>query len=276
MLRNLLKSIACKLPLALPIYWLIRDLSIQKMGNLATPWGFSLSGNKKMASGSFEPLETNVIRELLPHIDIFINVGANIGYYCCHALSLNKPTIAVEPIPNNLKYLLDNVKSNGWDKQIEIFPVALGESHNVLDIWGVGTAASLVKGWGFNSEKYATRVPILTLDRVLGKKIVGKKSLILIDVEGAEFLVLKGAIESLQNNPKPIWMIEITTTEHQPAKIGANPYFADTFKLFFNYGYKAYTVEENPKEICMCDIDTIISNKLNMNVYNFVFRSESN
>jgi len=272
MLRNLLKSVAHKLPLAMPFYWLIRDLSIQKQGFLPTPWGFGLSGNEIMASGTFEPVETQIIQELLPQIDIFINVGANIGYYCCHALSLGKPTIAIEPIPNNLQYLLNNVKSNGWDKKIEVFPVALGESSNVLDIWGAGTAASLIKGWGSNSEKYATRVPILTLDRVLGKRIVGKKALILIDVEGAEYLVLKGAIEALQNNPKPIWMIEITTTEHQPAKIGTNPYFVETFKLFFDYGYKAFTVEEISKEITMDEITAIATTQSKPNTHNFIFR----
>lgn len=272
MLRNLLKYIAHKLPLVLPFYWFIRDLSIQKQGVIATPWGFGLSGNEIMASGTFEPLETRVIRELLPQIDIFINVGANIGYYCCHALSLGKPTIAVEPIPNNLQYLLNNVKCNGWDKQIEVFPVALGDSHNVLDIWGVGTAASLIKGWGSNSEQYSTRVPILTLDRVLGKRIIGKKALILIDVEGAEYPVLRGAIEALQSNPKPIWMIEITTTEHQPAQVGTNPYFAETFRLFFDYGYKAFTVEENSKEVTMDEITVMVKTQSKPNTHNFIFR----
>jgi FkbM family methyltransferase len=229
-----------------------------------------------MASGMFEPFETRVIRELLPQIDIFINVGANIGYYCCHALSLGKPTIAVEPITSNLQYLLNNVKSNGWDKQIQVFPVALGESHNVLDIWGVGTAASLIKGWGSNPKQYPTRVPVLTLDKILGEDIIGKKALILIDVEGAEYLVLKGAIETLQNTPKPIWIIEITTTEHQPTEVVTNPHFKKTFELFFNLGYRAFTVEENPREIFKRDVNEIIANKISPGVHNFVFRSKHN
>ncbi len=37
-----------------------------------------------------------------------------------------------------------------------------------------------------------TQVPILSLDRVLGATLHGKNPLILVDIEGAEFMVLQG------------------------------------------------------------------------------------
>lgn len=52
-----------------------------------------------MASGDFEPEETRLIQDLLQEVDTLVNIGANVGYYCCHALSLGKRVIAVGCIP---------------------------------------------------------------------------------------------------------------------------------------------------------------------------------
>ena len=152
-----------------------------------------------MAAGTFELEETELVRKLLQEVDVLVNVGANVGYYCCHALSLGKPVIAMEPIARNLHYLLTNIRNNGWSQQAEVFPVALGRRTDILQMWGGGTGASLIKGWASIHESYVTQVPVLSLDRVLGDAIKGKKALILVDIEGAEFMMLQGAAQALQN-----------------------------------------------------------------------------
>ena len=65
-----------------------------------------------------------------------MDVLVNVGYYCCHALSLDKPVIAVESISRNLQYLMRNITENGWAEQAEIFPVALGTKADVLKMCG--------------------------------------------------------------------------------------------------------------------------------------------
>jgi tRNA G37 N-methylase Trm5 len=90
----------------------------------ATPWGFKLAGNAAMVQGIFEPAETKLVRNILQNVDILVNVGANIGYYCCHALSMGKQVIAFEPIERNLRYLCKNIKNNGWTGA-EVYPMAL-------------------------------------------------------------------------------------------------------------------------------------------------------
>jgi len=54
--------------------------------------------------GVFEPTETQIIRDLVKEAGVFIDVGANIGYYVCHALQANPlcAVIALEPLPSNL------------------------------------------------------------------------------------------------------------------------------------------------------------------------------
>jgi len=44
--------------------------------------GFRFSGNLTMANGNFEIDETAIIKSELAVTDVFVNIGANIGYYC--------------------------------------------------------------------------------------------------------------------------------------------------------------------------------------------------
>ena len=136
MIKQAIKNVVEQFPSAVQFYRNSRDLLNRNSPAFKTPWGFTLAGHPAMASGAFEPEETSLVRELLQDVDVFVNVGANVGYYCCHALSLGKPVIAVEPIARNLHYLLRNITENGWMQQAEIFPVALGAKADVLKMWG--------------------------------------------------------------------------------------------------------------------------------------------
>ena len=39
-----------------------------------------------MRIGKFEVEETAIIAKLLPKVDLFVDIGANLGYYTCLAL----------------------------------------------------------------------------------------------------------------------------------------------------------------------------------------------
>jgi FkbM family methyltransferase len=256
----------------LKYYRYFRDLNDRKQKSIKTPWGFTLAGNKQMAMGTFEPEETQIVIDLLKEVDIFINIGANIGYYCCHALSMGKEVIAFEPIARNVHYLITNIKNNGWSNKAQIFPVALGEKIDILNIWGGDTGASLIKGWASIPENYVTQVPINTIDNIIGDKIKGKKALILIDVEGAEYFVLNGAKNLLTNTPSPVWVIEISRTELQPNL--KNPFFLETFKLFFNNNYSVFTADSNKINLSEFEINEVYTEKKVLKVGNFIFNKK--
>lgn len=273
-LANIAKrTISGLLPKLTTAYRMLRDALDRREPLKATPWGFVLAGNRSMALGEFEPLETETLRRIMPEVDILVNVGANIGYYCCHALSLGKQVVAVEPIERNIAYLLRNIKENGWSSKVEIFPVALGEKSDILPIWGGRTGASLVRGWAGNPDTYVTYVPILTLDRVLGTVLQGTRALIVIDVEGVEYEVLKGALSTLENVPRPIWIVEIGVTIHQPKERKVNPYLADTFKLFYEFGYSAYAIDSDLTPITMESVIRAAKLKSGLPAHNFLFKS---
>ncbi len=275
MIKNLFKKVLDRFPKIAQLYRNGRDLLDRNQPSLITPWGFTLAGNSEMASGNFEIEQTLLVRKLLEEVDIFVNIGANIGYYCCHALSLGKSVIAVEPITRNLHYLLSNIVKNGWKDQAQVFPVALAAKDNILKIWGGNTGASLVKGWAGTSDTYVTQVPVLTLDRILGTVLDGKRALILVDVEGAEYAVLQGALNTLQHEPRAIWIMEIHSTTNQPNRSLVNQNLIDTFQLFFKNGYKALTVSTNKEVIDLEKVRNVANGRDSFVTNNFFFCSQN-
>lgn len=199
----------------------------------------------QMLSDDFEPEETSLLASYICQCDVFVDVGANIGYYTCLARSLGKRVVAVEPQPRNLAYLYENLKRNGWQDS-EVFPVGLGSAPGLLEIYGdTGPSASMIKNWANLSPTHVQTVPVTTLDRVVTS--IDSKLFIKIDVEGFEYEVLRGAAKTLALLPKPTWMIEICLNEFHPG--GLNPHYQDTFELFWQHGYQARTANVRGAQI---------------------------
>jgi FkbM family methyltransferase len=271
-IRENLKSLVGSMP-ALSIYLRKRKQRLaHNRAPVTTAHGFRFTGNPLMESGAFETAETQIFRTLLPAFEQFINVGANIGFYCCHALQLRVPTVAFEPSPGNVELLLENVALNGWDDQIEVFPLALSEAPGVLKFYGDGTGASLIPGWAGVPQSYVSRVPVSTLDLVLGQRFLGKPTLFLVDVEGAELSMLEGAAAHLDGSQQSVWMIEICISEHIPGGEKVNPQLLKTFDLFWSRGCSAYTADGTARLVTREMIEMVACSGIdNIGTHNFIF-----
>jgi len=235
--------------------------------------GFKLSSNYPMIQrGEFEPEETEIVKKILPQIDVVINVGANIGYYCCIALSYGKYVVAFEPISLNIKYLLRNVKANNWESRIEVFPLALSNKIGVVEIYGGAVTGSLVKGWAGTPDEYVSLVPCSTLDHVLGSRFHNKRCFFVVDIEGAERYMLEGASSFLNFEPKPIWLMEINITENLPKGVLINDNLLPTFQMFWNRGYESWTADSHCRLINNDEIENIVrTGKDTILTHNFLF-----
>jgi len=211
-----------------------------------TPFCFRLIGRTDMQNGQFEPEETKFITKALRKADVFVDIGANIGYYTCLARSLGVRSIAVEPLVENQRYLYANILENGWD-DVEVWPLALSSKPRLAELYGGGTGASLISGWTNTSLNYHRSVSCLTLDIILGKRFQGRQLFIKMDVEGAEYSALQGAANVIEHSPRPYWLIEIVRGIHHPN--GQNPLFEQTFDLFLQKGYRAFSVGARCSEI---------------------------
>jgi FkbM family methyltransferase len=246
----------------------------KRKNTVLTPMGFKLvssnyAANRAMQAGAFEVEETEIIRHHLSSAEVFVDVGANIGLYTCVARSEGKYAIAVEPQPRNLECLYAGLSLNGWT-DTEVYPVGLGDRHGVVTLYGAsGTSASLLSGWGRYSPRFQQTIPLTTLDALLSDRFDGKKLLIKIDVEGAEYGVLKGAERILSMLPHPTWMVEIFLDEHHPG--GQNLDYSAIFDVFWSHGYEARTADHEDRLITPRDIQNWIAAKRSTTGENFIF-----
>lgn len=216
----------------------------KKRRETPTPFGFTLVAenylaNRMMQDGVFEPEETAIIQQHLKSADLFVDIGANIGFYTCLARAAGKIAIAIEPQPRNLNCLYTNLLRNNWG-DTEVFPLGLSAHSGLVTLYGAsGPSASLISGWADYSNRYKQVISVSTLDTLLGDRFVGKRTFIKLDVEGTEYDVLCGGEATLAMNPRPKWLVEICLSEYHPN--GMNSNYAATFELFWQHGYEVRT-----------------------------------
>lgn len=241
-----------------------------------TPLGFSLvvrnhPANRAMLAGTFEPEETHFLLERLPKADVFVDVGANVGYYTCLALSRGKHVLAIEPQRKNLDCLFASIESNGFEDGIEIFPVGLGRRPGLSVLYGAsGPSASMVKNWALYDPAYKQVIPLSTLDILMDGRFLGKRVLIKIDVEGFEYTLLQGALSTIGRSPRPAWLIEVCLEEYHPSE--PNPHYKDVFELFWSHGYEARTANAENRKVSREDVARWVADKhSDSGTINYVF-----
>lgn len=231
-----------------------KQARISRRVAVETRWGFRFIGPAVMQSGTFEQGSADLTAHLIWSSDRFVNVGANAGYYCAIAQTKGIPTLAIEPNPTTVALLQRNMQLNGWDTDIAILPVAVGDRSGFIEIFGEGTGASVVPGWAGNPTVAGKTVPVVRLETVVPAPVAGEQMFILMDVEGFELAALKGARALIEANPQPIWMVEISHTVHQPKGTKTNPNFAETLNLFRSAGYSVLATEHGAQDVSWDDL----------------------
>lgn len=268
-LRKLLRNVAETQPALAAAYRAVREeVHLLRMNPEPTYLGFRLAGDASMKNGTFEPVETALLAKRIAGSDCFIDVGANVGFYTCLARSLGKRVISFEPLERNLRVLYRNLEANGWS-DAEVWPIGLAESPGIVPLYGGGTGASLLPNWSGASSAWHQSIAVNTLDTVIGDRLENQRLTIKIDVEGAEFGVLRGAMRTLVRKPKPEWLIEITLTTHRAVM---NAQFRETFDLFWKNGYEVRAADANMTLVTPADIDGWVGGRsTSVPVYSWLF-----
>lgn len=128
--------------------------------------------------------------------DVFVDVGANVGYYTILGALKGSFVVAVEPIPTTVAVLKINLKLNGITNVMIVDKCAWFESSRIKLKIPHGSYYGLASAFYNRDTKYvAYEVECVKLDEVL--KEFKNIKLMKIDVEGAEYEVLKGMEKSL-------------------------------------------------------------------------------
>jgi len=172
------------------------------------------------------PITTFLIN-YLEEGDVFVDVGANIGYFSVYAglcVGDSGRVHAIEPDPDNAALLAANLELNGLaNAQVHRTAVAdfTGEATLYRGKSNAG-AHSLVQKGGLAP---GAEVPVTTLDRLLAEE--PKVKLMKIDVQGAEISVLRGMKEMLSDpGRRPAIIMEFS-----PGELRRN----DALEEFFDF-----------------------------------------
>ena len=210
------------------------DLSYQRLQSLASTVTYSRQGKSytlslripnavcRYRAETFETKEP----ETLKWIDrfggegAFYDIGANVGLYSLYyAQTKSGRVYAFEPSALNLRLLSLNVSDNDLGSQIVIVPSPLTESNEIASfrlsmLDEGGSMSTFGQDFGHDGSRLQTVLEYdtigVTLDFMLASGLVSQPpSLVKIDVDGIEHLILRGAKSVLANESLRSILIEV-------------------------------------------------------------------
>jgi FkbM family methyltransferase len=151
---------------------------------------------RAMALGRFEPRETAYVRAKLRPGDVFVDVGAHVGWFAAMAgivVGDQGHVYAVEPFPLNVAKLRANLELNGVHATIAEAVASDVEGRSEIGQQRNGDTGSVTAGSRAHHKVVSVRCA--PLDSLLpGLQLI---RLLKIDVEGSEAIVLAGAAHIL-------------------------------------------------------------------------------
>ena len=207
---------------------------------------------------------------MLDGSDTVLDVGANVGFYSRLAASVES-TCSLSSRHGETRSSCFAILSRMASKILRFFRLVLQNSAGSGRIYGFGGISSFVAGWGQAQTSRYSLVPVTTLDALVAKRFEGKRSLIKVEVEGFELDVLAGATETLQLDPKPIWMVEVLLRDGViPGEI--NTRFQETFEMFWRLGYQCTKLDKTPSRVQRSDVEHWVGRR-GADCTNFLFSS---
>lgn len=198
-------------------------------------------------TGRWEPVITQYVRSNLKSGDIFVDCGANIGYYSLVASRIVGPkgrVFSIEASKSIYARMLRNVELNGCTNVTAINAAASNEKGelslylgNKENLGHSTTVESLAKSEGLVFED---KVPADTLEQLVGAQSLRGARFIKLDVEGAECTVLAPLFDLLGGfSQQTEWLVELS-----PAfSAGGQKDVDRIYQAFVAAGYTAWAIQ---------------------------------
>jgi FkbM family methyltransferase len=201
-------------------------------------------GNTLLSEGIYEPSMIKTLETLLEPGKVFLDIGANEGYFSVIAARLvgkGGRVIAVEPQSRLVPVVRKNAELNNSD--IEIHSGAIsnkeGEAQLLLTPSMNSGATSFVQQTKY--QLASEQVGVTTLSQLLRTKGVGEITLMKMDIEGHEYEAILGSPEVFQDGK-----IKAIALEFHPqalSKLGHST--ADITNFLLGNGYRLDTQFSN-------------------------------
>lgn len=197
--------------------------------------------------------EMTFFKKILTEKSIFIDVGANIGIYSLLAAAVIKKgkIYSFEPVTSVLDDLYQNISLNGLGDMIEVVEKVVSDKTGYSEF--IAEDISEYSHITSNKTANSLSLPSVRLDDFCRNKKISFVDIIKIDVEGAEFQVLKGLEDYLKRGKVGTLIIELNRT---------NQFFGKRSSGIIEYLRKLnYNVFKFNKNNSLVRIDKIDNNK---------------
>ena len=171
---------------------------------------------------------------------IIVDIGANIGYYTLMAAEAASEVniYAFEPSSKTFDLLVRNLSFNQLTNAVAI-RMAISDETGTKNLY-VSKDENIGLTGLMKTDKYddsIEEVTSTTLDDWYEKEGLKKIDLIKMDIEGADFLALKGMAKIIQTC-KPILFVEIS----KPLLHRYKNTTEEVYEYLLHFGYKAYCI----------------------------------
>lgn len=166
-----------------------------------------------LAEGIWEPYETSLVMASLPAGGVFVDVGANIGYFSVLAASQvgdSGRVVAFEPDPDNFSLLRANIALNGFEHLVVPEQAALADADREGQLYLSDDNLGDHQIYATGDDRSGISIRLLDGSRYLRRQLAAI-DLIKIDTQGSESLVIAGLLPLLRELPEtPRLLVELT------------------------------------------------------------------
>jgi FkbM family methyltransferase len=195
----------------------------------------------QIMDGEYEPHVMSTLDRLLGDGDVFVDVGANVGFHTFRAATRVGDAgrvVAVEANPENARLIAHTIESNSIGN-VELVPLALAGGRGYVSFGAhVGSNGGfLPEGASTTGSGRGTIVPTVALDD-LG---LDRVSVVKIDVEGAEGIVIDGASVTIERH-RPTFVMEFS--QEMTTRVSARSP-RDHLSRFVDWGYSIAIIDRS-------------------------------
>jgi len=184
----------------------------------------------------WEPAQSAYVRATLKPGDLFIDVGANVGYYSVLAGSLGARVVAIEPSPSIFARLKEHVEMNAVNGRL--LQIAVSDTEGELPIYRSDDTntgcTTLVQERGYAFEGV---VPVLPIATALTSDEIRTMRLMKLDVEGVAVEAVRGLMPALAHTRPDFEVLSELDIDDDPAWPG------QVAEMFAAAGFNAYALD---------------------------------
>jgi FkbM family methyltransferase len=196
--------------------------------------------------GVWEPDIAALLRGRLREGDVFVDVGANVGFdavLASRCVGERGRVVAIEASPPVFQRLEETLRLNAQPGNVRLLNMAAGAQRGTLEVYsGPAHNVGLTTTVARPGMRRVASVDAAPLGDLLLEDEVSRVRIVKIDVEGGETAVLAGFIHAIDRLPRDVLIaVELSPMWWRDR----SPSAADVLQPFIQRGFNVYTIANN-------------------------------